>query len=120
MAGLTDAHKCIESFIKMSIEPISDGAEVIIPGCMLLDSILAMAPGCEKDYPNGLHEVNGVPILNVAALTIKVAEAFVCMKKASLPWISRKLYYNSAKVEKKALEEGAALLEYKGPGFWLD
>lgn len=118
--GLTDAHKCIESFIKTSIESITDGAEVIIPGCMFLDSILAMAPGCEKDYPNGFHEVNGVPILNVAALTIKVAEAFVCMKKAGLPWISRKLYYKSAKSDKVALEEASALLEYKGPGFWLD
>jgi allantoin racemase len=120
IAGLTDAHVCIESAIEVSRELIADGAEVIIPGCMFLDPVLAMAPGCENDYPNGLREVDGVPILNVVALTIKVAEAFACMKKAGFPWISRKLYYNSAKGNEKALEESRALMEYKGPGFWLD
>ena len=118
--ALTDAHADIEGFIKVSRELIADGAEVIIPGCMLLDSVLRLAPGCRKDYPHGLSEVDGVPVMNVIALTLKVAEAFAAMKKAGLPWISRRLYYNSARGDKKALAEGAKLLEYRGPGFWLD
>ena len=116
----TDAHAIIEGFIKVSKKLIAEGAEVIIPGCMLVDSALSLAPGCEKDYPHGLKEIDGVPIMNVVALTIKVAEAFAAMKKTGMPWISRKLYYSSAKGDKKALEMAAPLLEYRGPGFWLD
>jgi allantoin racemase len=116
----TDAHPMIKNFTEAGRKLIADGAEVIIPGCMAVDPVLPLAPGCAKDYPDGLREIDGVPIINVITLTIKVAEAFVALKKAGLPWISRKLYYASAKNDKKALKAGAALLEYKGPGFWLD
>ena len=116
----TDAHSMIKNFTEAGRKLIADGAEVIIPGCMAVDPVLPVAPGCEKDYPNGLREIDGVPVMNVIALTIKVAEAFVAMKKAGLPYISRKLYYASAKNDEKALKAGAGLLEYKGPGFWLD
>jgi len=116
----TDAHSMIESFTETSRRLIADGAEVIIPGCMAVDPVLPLAPGCEQDYPNGLREVDGVPIMNVIALTIKVAESFVALKRAGLPWISRKLYYASAKHDEKALKAGAGLLEYTGQGFWLD
>lgn len=118
--AITDARENIDGFIKVSKELIAAGAEVIIPGCMIMDPALRLAPGCEKEYPNGLHEVDGVPIMNVIALSIKVAEAFASMKKAGLPWISRKLYYNSAEGNEKALRDGARILEYRGPGFWLD
>jgi Asp/Glu/hydantoin racemase len=115
-----DAHSMIRNFIETGRKLIADGAEIVIPGCMAVDPVLALAPGCEKDYPHGFHEIDGVPVMNVTALTIKIAESFVTMKKAGLPWISRKLYYASAKNDKKALEVGAPLLQYNGPGFWLD
>lgn len=116
----TDAHSMIKNFTEVSRKMIDDGAEVIIPGCMAVDPVLLLAPGCEKDYPYGLREVDGVPVMNVTALTIKVAESFVSLKKAGLPWISRNLYFATAKNDKKALETGAPLLQYHGPGFWLD
>jgi Asp/Glu/hydantoin racemase len=116
----TDAHSIIKSFTSVSRKLIEDGAEVIIPGCMAVDPVLLLAPGCEKDFPSGLREVDGVPVMSVTALTIKVAELFVSLKKAGLPWISRKLYFASAKNDKGALKAGAPLLKYDGPGFWLD
>ena len=116
----TDARMMIEQFSEVSRKLIEDGAEVIIPGCMAVDPVLAVAPGCERDYPHGLREVDGVPVMNVSALTVKLAEVFVAMDKAGLPWISRKLYYASAEGDSQALEAGAPLLEYQGPGFWLD
>lgn len=121
--ALTDARENIDGFVKVSKKLVAAGAEVILPGCMIMDPALRLAPGCEKEYPNGLHEVDGVPIMNVTALAIKVAEAFGAMKKAGLPWISRKLYYNSPHTpdgDKQALVDGADVLEYKGRGFWLD
>jgi len=118
--ALTDARENIKGFIKVSKELVADGAEIILPGCMIMDPILSLAPRCEKEYPNGLKEVDGVPIMNVTALVIKVAEAFVSLKKAGLPWISRKLYYKSPKGDERALQDAASVLEYRGPGFWLD
>ena len=116
----TDAHSIIHGFIEVGRRLIEDGAEIIIPGCMAVDPVLPLAPGCKNDFPQGLREIDGVPVMNVTALTIKVAESFVIMKNAGLPWISRKLYFASAKNDKKALETGAPLLKYNGPGFWLD
>lgn len=118
--ALTDARTNIEGFIKVSKELVADGAEIILPGCMIMDPVLRLAPGCEKEYPNGVNEVDGVPIMNITALVIKVAEAFASLKKAGLPWISRKLYYKSPKGDERALRDAASVLKYKGPGFWLD
>lgn len=115
-----DAHSMINNFTDAGRKLIEDGAEVIIPGCMAVDPVLAVAPGCERDYPNGLREIDGVPVLNVTALLIKTAETFIAINRAGLPFVSRKLYYASAKYDQKALEAGKELLEYKGPGFWLD
>jgi Asp/Glu/hydantoin racemase len=116
----TNANSIIHGFIEVGRRLIEDGAEIIIPGCMAVDPVLPLAPGCREDFPRGLREIDGVPVMNVTALTIKVAESFVMMKNAGLPWISRKLYFASAKNDRKALETGAPLLEYNGPGFWLD
>lgn len=116
----TDAHSMIKNFTDTGRKLIADGAEILIPGCMAVDPILSLAPGCERDYPHGLREIDGVPVMNVTALLVKMAETFVDMRKAGLPYISRKLYYASAKNDKRALAAGAELLEYKGPGFWLD
>jgi allantoin racemase len=120
MNAVTDGHVLIEAFIEASKKLIADGAEVIVPSCMGVDPVLSAAPGCEKEYPNGLKEVDGVPIMNVVAHVIKVAEAIVAMKKAGVPWISRKGSYSSVKSNKKAMEAAAPLLEYTGPGFWFD
>jgi Asp/Glu/hydantoin racemase len=116
----TDAHSMINNFTNAARKLIEDGAEVIIPGCMAVDPVLTVAPGCEQDYPNGICEIDGVPILNVTALLIKTAETFIAMNNAGLPYVSRKLYYASARDDKRALEAGAELLEYRGPGFWQD
>ena len=118
--ALTDARPNIDGFIEVSRELITRGAEVIIPGCMLADTCLRMAPGCEDEYPNGLTEVDGVPILNVTAVTLKMAETFAALYKTNTPFVSKKLYYSTAKGDQESLKEGARILEYKGPGFWQD
>lgn len=116
----TDVRPTISAFIEASRELISRGAEVIIPGCMLADTCLRLAPGCEEEYPNGLTEVDGVPVLNVTAVTLKMAEVFATFYKTQTPYISRKLYYSSAHDDPQSLEEGARMLKYTGPGFWQD
>ena len=108
-SALTDASEGIDAMIKAGRGLISDGAEVIIPGCVLIDVMAANAPGCEQEYPNGLKEIDGVPVINVAAYAVKFAETLAAMKKAGVPWISR-----------KAPEQGVSATKYKGPGFWLD
>lgn len=115
-----DAHNTIRDFIRIGKELIADGAEVIIPGCMINDAIIHTAPGCEEDYPMGLKEIDGVPVLNVNQLALKMAETFATLKKAGSAWISRKLYFFSSRGDKAAEDMGASLLKYDGPGFWLD
>jgi allantoin racemase len=115
-----DAHITINDFIEVGRELIAGGAEVIIPGCMINDAIIHIAPGCEKEYPRGLNEIDGVPVMNVNQLALKMAETLAALKKAGSPWISRKLYFNSSQGDKTAEEIGAPVLKYDGPGFWSD
>jgi len=114
--AMQDAHHTIESFKKVARELIADGAEVIIPGCALMSPALRLAPGAEKDYPNGLTEVDGVPVADILSDTIKMAEMLVSLKRAGSCWISRKGLY--AQATPRAKEFGQMVLKDDGPGFW--
>ena len=114
--ALIDARHAIESFKQVARELIADGAEVIIPGCGLLSPALRLAPGAEKEYPNGLTDVDGVPVADVIGDTIKMAEMLVTLKRAGSCWISRKGLY--AQATTRAKEFGEMVLKDDGPGFW--
>jgi allantoin racemase len=106
----------IEVFKEVARELIADGAEVIIPGCGQMAPNLRMAYGAEKEYPNGLTEVDGVPVLDVMGTTIKTIETLVALKQAGSAWISRKGFY--AQAIPRAIELGQQVLKYDGPSFW--
>ncbi len=114
--ALIDASHAIESFKEAAKKLIENGAEVLIPGCGLLSPALRLAPGAEKDYPNGLIEVDSVPVADVMGDTIKMAETLVTLKQAGSCWISRKGLYAQATAQ--AIECGRMVLEDDGPGFW--
>lgn len=114
--AFTDAHHEIAAFIQVARELIADGADVLIPGCTAITTALRLAPGAEKEYPNGLTEVDGVPVMDVLGATVKMAETLVAFKQAGSSWISRKGLY--AQATPKAIELGQMLLKYDGPGFW--
>jgi allantoin racemase len=88
--ALTDASHILESCKKAARELIANGAELILPTCGLLPSILRLAPGAEKEYPNGLTEVDGVPIMNSLANALKMAEMLVESENAGFRPIKRK------------------------------
>jgi allantoin racemase len=113
---LIDARPTIRSFQEAARRLIARGAEVIVPGCGLTSPALRLAPGAEEEYPNGLTEVDGVPVMDVFAAAIKMAETLVSLKKAGSSWISRKGLY--AQATPRAREFGRMVLEYDGPGFW--
>ncbi|MBA7656180.1 Hydantoin racemase [subsurface metagenome] len=114
--ALMDAHHGIEAFKKVARELIADGADVLIPACGLMSPALRLAPGAEKEYPNGLTKVDGVPVMDVLGATVKMAETLVNLKQAGSSWISRKAFY--AQATPKAKEFGQMVLKYDGPGYW--
>ena len=114
--AMVDARGAIEVFTAAAKELIAEGAEVIIPGCGLLAPALRLAPGAEAQYPNGLTDVDGVPIADVYGNAIKCLEALVALRKAGSCWISRKGLYASA--SRRAIESSRMILDYDGPGFW--
>jgi allantoin racemase len=116
LEALIDSRRAIASFKKIGRELIADGAEILIPGCGLLSPALRLAPGAEKEYPNGLTDVDGVPVADVMGDTIKMAEMLVRLKQAGSCWISRKGLYSQATY--LALECGWMVLKDDGPGFW--
>jgi allantoin racemase len=103
--ALTDAGYEIESIKKAVRKLISDGAKLIFPTCGLMPSVLRLAPGAEKKYPNGLNEVDGIPIINSLGITLKAAEMLVESKSAGFLPIHRK----NARVTSSAGDL---------PGFW--
>ncbi|MCL5734711.1 MAG: aspartate/glutamate racemase family protein [Actinobacteria bacterium] len=115
-AALVDAHAAIEEFTAVARELISRGAEVIIPGCGLIAPCVRFAPGCEAEYPNGITEIDGVPIMDLYGAAVKMVETLIALKRAGSPWISRKGVF--ARPSAKAFEGARTVLEYTGPGFW--
>jgi hypothetical protein len=61
-------------------------------------------------------EVDGVPIVDVLACGIKMAETLVTLKKSGTSWISRKNMY--AQPSQAALDSGAMVLRDERVQFW--
>ena len=72
LAGYTSPAPVIERFQESARDLIRAGADVIIPGEMPLNVLLAI---------NGATNVDGVPILDGLAVTMKLAEAFADLHK---------------------------------------
>lgn len=116
MEALTNAHPGITAFKKAAKELIANGADVLIPGCGLMAPSLRLAPGGEKEFPNGVTDVDGASIVDVMGAAVKLAETLVALKQAGSSWISRKGVYIQPTPEAK--EHGEMVLKYDGPGFW--
>jgi Asp/Glu/hydantoin racemase len=84
LEGITDPQATIEDFREVATELIRDGAEVIIPGCLMLSPVLVK---------HGVHHVENVPVVDVVSVTIKLAECMCELSKAGLPIVSRRGYY---------------------------
>lgn len=114
--ALINARSAIESFQEVGRKLIAQGAEILLPGCGLMAAALRTAPGCEKEYPNGVTEVDGVPVMDVLGVTLKMTEMLVRLKKAGSPWISRKGIYRLP--TESALESGRMVLADDRQHFW--
>lgn len=88
--ALIDARYGIECFKKVGRELIADGAQVLIPGCGLISPSLRLAPGAEKDYPDGFTEVDGIPIIDVMGAALKIVEMLVMLKRGGSSWVNPK------------------------------
>ena len=78
-------------------------------------NILCVPPGC-SEYPAGVREIDGVPIVDVVSTAVRTAEVLVSMKRAGVPWISRKRTYRQPSRERIARVE--AEFPYHGGGSW--
>jgi allantoin racemase len=112
---LADAHESIEAFKRVGRELIKEGAEILIPGCMVMAPGLRIAPGCEE-FPDGLRDVDGVPVMDVVGTLVLIAEMMVRLKKSGSAWISRKGLF--ARPSDKVLKNILSTLPYEGPGVW--
>lgn len=87
---IADARPAIEAVKKTGKELIEKGAELLIPACSLIACSLRTGVGCEEEYPNGLTEVDGVPVVDVIGCALKSAELLASLKKGGSAWVSRK------------------------------
>lgn len=74
----------LDAFFKTAREVIAAGADVIIPNEGLTNEIC---------YHQGIHGVDGVPIIDSNGLVFKMAELMVDMRRVSGMMASRKGYY---------------------------
>jgi allantoin racemase len=114
--AMVDAHAAIDEFTTVARELIARGAEVIIPGCGLIAPSVRFALGCSSEYPDGIDQIDGVPIMDLYGAAVMMAETLVALKRAGSPWISRKGAFSRPSAE--ALEGARSVVEYSGPGFW--
>lgn len=114
--ALVDAHSTIKVFQSLGRKLIDMGAEVLIPACGLMAPALRVAPKCEDEYPNGLTEVDGAPIMDVLGVGLKYAEMMVDLKQAGSPWISRRGNY--ALPTQAMIDSGHMVLEDPRITYW--
>jgi len=114
--AIFNAAHSIEKFKKVARELIQDGAEVLIPACGLMSPAMRFAPGAEAEYPGGLTEVDGVPVLDVMACGLRMAETLAALKRAGSPWISRKNLYVQPTPE--GIASGEMVLRDDRMTFW--
>jgi allantoin racemase len=76
----------ITEFLSVSEKMVQQGAEVILPGCGMLNMILVN---------NHLNQLQGgnVPIVDVVGLLLKQAETMITLKRVSNLTVSRSGYY---------------------------
>ena len=86
---LVDASNKVERFIKSARKLIDMGAEVIVPACSITSPMVRFCPGAEDKYPNGITEIDGVPVLDSVGSAFKMAETLASLKNGGSSWISR-------------------------------
>ena len=110
-----DSHELIARFERCARRSIEDGAEVLVPGCMVMANLLCVPQGCDE-YPQGIKEVDGVPVLDVLSTAVRMAEVLVSMKKAGVPWISR--HRTFGRPDQATLRDFMSDFPYHGSGSW--
>ncbi len=83
----------MDAFKEVAREYIREGAEVLIAACGALSLVMKFCPGL-PGLPNGLSELDGVPIVDSVSSAVKLAEMLADFKEAGIPWISRKGAYS--------------------------
>lgn len=94
--ALISAEASLEAFREVSLKLIGDGADLIIPGCGIMSPAMRLMLGVESLYPQGLSEVDGVPVLDVLSCALATAQATIEMRRAGSTWISRSGLYVQA------------------------
>jgi len=105
LKALTNPEPAIEDFEEVATALVRDGAEVIIPGCLMLSPLLVK---------NGVHRVESAPVLDVVSVTVKLAESMYELSKAGLPIISRSGLYQGP--EGHLVDEVRAMFPGGGSG----
>ena len=71
--SLEDPKELIQDFMEVSKHCVKEGAELIIPGCTLMSTIISCA---------GVNEIeNGVPVLDCVVVSVKLLETLIEMKE---------------------------------------
>lgn len=80
----------LEDFQKVAKNLIRQGADVLVPGCGVLNQLL---------IDMKLREMDGVPVLDVAGVTVKYAEMMVDLAKANRS-VTKKVRLDTQKLKK--------------------
>jgi len=96
----------IDRFKESARAMIADGADVIIPGEIPLNLLLAT---------EGVREIDGVPLLDSLGLTIKMAETFVDLKATTGFAPSRRGWRHATPARERVLQ----VLDFYGLGRFL-
>ncbi|MHB8831947.1 MAG: aspartate/glutamate racemase family protein [Desulfobacteria bacterium] len=84
--SFTNPKPVLDAFLEAGRRAVKNGAEVILPGCGLLNLIVVQ---------NKLTEIDGATVLDVSGALMKTAEAMITLKKVSGIGMTRAGLYES-------------------------
>jgi allantoin racemase len=83
-SSFENPQRVLDEFIKAARHAINNGAEVIVPGCNILNLVAVK---------NHLWDVDGVTVLDTSGTLMKMIESAVILKRTSGFAVSRKGYF---------------------------
>jgi Asp/Glu/hydantoin racemase len=92
VAWLDASESAIDDFRTAARALIAAGAEVIYPACGGSSLMLRLTPNMNQ-YPGGITEIDGVPVIDQLSVAVKIAEIMIALRRAGSPWISRAVSY---------------------------
>ncbi len=106
--GFSEPQPVVDAFQRAAIVAIGGGADVLIPGQMILAEVL---------WQHGVHRIQDVPVIDALGAVIMMAELLIRLKHQSGVWHARRGYWGMRPSADVVAEARSLYLRERNAGY---